>query len=105
MRFLYWMLVALAAIVLVLFAVSNRGDASLGFWPLPFVMDLPLYLLVFLTLVLGFAVGRLSGLVAAQGRRRELRRRRRRIEALERELAARPKALAEATPTRLPTSG
>ena len=31
MRLLYWMLVALAAIVLTLFAVSNRGEA-LKYW-------------------------------------------------------------------------
>jgi lipopolysaccharide assembly protein A len=106
MRFLYWVLVAIVAIVLVLFAVSNRGEASLGLWPLPFVMGVPLYLLVLLSLVLGFVVGRLAGLVAAAGRRRELRRRRRRIEALERELATTQARLtAETPPARLPASG
>ena len=106
MRFLFWVIVAVVAIVLAVFAVSNRGDASLGFWPLPSVVDVPLYLLILATFVFGFVAGRLFGFVAARGRRRELRRRARRIEALERELAApQGQTQPQTPPARLPVPG
>jgi hypothetical protein len=75
--------------VLISFAVSNRETVPLGFWPLPFIAQTPLYLVTLASLLLGFAAG---GLYARIGRRllkRELRRRDREIEALRRELAAR----------------
>ena len=104
MRFLFWVIVAVAAIALVLFAVSNRGDASLSFWPLPFIAEVPLYLLIVVTFVFGFIAGRLFGFVAARGRRGELRRRARRIEDLERELAA-TQGVTQTPPARLPVPG
>jgi lipopolysaccharide assembly protein A len=80
-------LVFLGAIVLLLFSVSNRETISLAFWPLPFLVDLPLYLLFFLSLLIGFLIGGCAAWIAGGRDRTELRRRRRRIEALERELA------------------
>jgi putative membrane protein len=74
--------------ILVLFAISNRETVSLTLWPLPFLVDLPLYLVFFLSLLLGFLIGATTAWIAGSRVRRELRRRRRRIEALERELAA-----------------
>jgi uncharacterized integral membrane protein len=108
MRILYWGLAGVGAVIVALFAVSNRASASLGLWPLPFVVDLPLYLLVLLPLLLGFLAGRLAAWFAGRGRRRGLRRCARRIEALERELAATQALLDDRTepaPTRLPVSG
>ena len=88
MTILSRLVILIAAIVLILFAVSNRGSVSLGLWPLPFLVELPLYLLFFLSLILGFLVGACVAWIAGGRGRSELRRRRRRIEALERELAA-----------------
>ena len=105
MRIVYWVVVGLGAVVLTLFAVSNRGAVVLGVWPLPFVLDLPLYLVILVPLLLGFAAGRLAGWFAARPRRQELRRRRRRIEALERELAATQALLENPAPSaRLPAA-
>ena len=107
MRLMYWALVAIGAVIVTLFAVSNRGDVSLGLWPLPFAADVPLFFVVLLPLVLGFAAGRLAGWFSARGRRRELRRRARRIEALERELSATQELMqtnATPAPVRLPAS-
>ena len=78
----------LVAIFLILFALSNRSAVSVGFWPLPFLADVPLYLLCFLCALVGAAVGAARAWFAGGGDRRELRDRRRRIAALERELAA-----------------
>jgi len=77
-----------AALVLIPFAVSNRTTVSLGLWPLPFLVDLPLYLLALLLLLAGFVVGTATAWIGGRRVRRELRRRRRRVEGLERELKA-----------------
>jgi uncharacterized integral membrane protein len=88
MKLLFWILVALVAAVLALFAASNRESVALGLWPLPFVLDLPLYLAILAALLIGFISGALAAWIAGWRRRRENRRRGRRIAALERELAA-----------------
>jgi putative membrane protein len=99
MRLLYWIATAIVAIFLTCFAVSNRAPVSLALWPLPFAIDLPLYLFVFLVLVLGFVLGTLAAWLRGARRRRELRQRGRRIAALERELAATQSHLPD-TPSR-----
>ena len=82
------MIILAGAILLILFAVSNRETVSLELWPLPFLVDLPLYLLFFLSLLVGAVIGASAARITGRGTRRELRRHRRRSEALERELAA-----------------
>jgi putative membrane protein len=86
-RILYRAAFLVLAIFLIVFAVSNRQAVSLGLWPLPFLADMPVYLLCFLTLSIGALFGASVAWLAARRGRHELRRRRRRIEALERELA------------------
>jgi uncharacterized integral membrane protein len=88
MKAVYWAVTLVAVVLLIPFAVSNRAPVSLGFWPLPFLVDLPLYLLVLSLLLIGFVIGVAAGWLAGRRMRRELRRRRRRVEALERELLA-----------------
>jgi uncharacterized integral membrane protein len=83
-RILYRAVFLVIAIVLILFAVSNRETVSVGFWPLPFLADVPLYLLCFMSLLIGVAAAWMAG----HRNRGELSARRRRIEALERELMA-----------------
>ena len=88
MKVLCWTVTLVAAILFIPFAVSNRDSVAIGFWPLPFLVDLPLYLLVVLLLLAGFVIGAAATWIAGRRTRRELRRRRRRVEALERELVA-----------------
>src|SRR5277367_3691809 len=59
MKFLWWIVLALAALLLILFAVSNREMVSVGLWPLPVLVEMPLYLVVLGTLILGFVLGEL----------------------------------------------
>jgi lipopolysaccharide assembly protein A len=87
-RILFRAVFLVIAISLILFAVSNRETVSVGFWPLPFLADLPLYLLCFLSLLIGALIGVAAAWIAGHRNRRELSARRRRIEALERELMA-----------------
>ena len=88
MRLLFWIFVTLVATLLALFAVTNRAAVSLGLWPLPFVLELPLYLAIVAALLIGFVTGALAAWIGGRRRRREGRQRGRRIAALERELAA-----------------
>jgi lipopolysaccharide assembly protein A len=88
MKFLWWAVLALVALVLILFAVSNREAVSVELWPLPSKLELPLYLLVLATLVIGFLAGQLLTWVGGWRWRREARRSRTRIAMLERELEA-----------------
>jgi len=88
MKVLYWIIVAVVAALLALFAASNRESVTLGLWPLSFVVGLPLYLAILSALLIGFISGVVAAWIAGRRRRRETRRRSRRIAALERELAA-----------------
>ena len=88
MKTLYRAGFLLIAVVLILFAVSNRETVAVGFWPLPFLADVPLYLLCFLSLVIGALIGSAVAWTAGHRIRRQLRALRRRIQALERELTA-----------------
>jgi uncharacterized integral membrane protein len=88
MRIVYWLGIPVAAAICGTFAISNRDPVSLALWPLPFVVGLPLYLLAFAALLTGFVVGAIAVWIGGRHRRRRLRDCRRRITALERELAA-----------------
>jgi uncharacterized integral membrane protein len=88
MRVLYWIVVALAALALALFAASNREAVALGFWPFGLALELPLYLAILLTFFAGVLCGALAAWVGGRHWRREARQRRRRVNALESELDA-----------------
>lgn len=95
MRVLGRALLLVIAVLLIVFAVSNREVVSLAFWPFPFLVEAPLYLLFFVTLLIGGLIGSATAWLAGGRNRRDLRRQRRRIEALERELTATQSQLAD----------
>jgi uncharacterized integral membrane protein len=88
MKFVWWIGFALVALIVILFAVSNRQTVAVELWPLPDRAELPLYLLVLGTLLVGFVGGELVAWSGGWRWRREARRSRDRIAALESELAA-----------------
>jgi putative membrane protein len=98
MKILWWVVLALVALVLIFFAIANRQTVSLGFWPLPSALELPLYLVVLGALVIGFFAGQFVTWIGGWRWRREARRSRERIAMLERELEAERVQRAEATP-------
>jgi uncharacterized integral membrane protein len=102
MRLITWLVFALIAILLVVFAVSNMMRVTLVFWPLPVSLEAPLYLVVLLGFLVGFLAGELVAWVNASRVRRAARERARRIETLERDLAAAQKRLDAALPGALP---
>ncbi len=98
MRVLARIVVLVVAVALAVFAVSNRENVALGLWPLPSLVELPLYLVILAALVLGFVAGELVAWIASRHWRREVRISRRRVAALERELAATQARLADPPP-------
>jgi putative membrane protein len=88
MKILFWIFVLLVALVMALFAVSNHEPVTVGLWPVPFLVEIPLYVAMLAALAVGFLIGELAAWVAGHRRRREARQRRRQIASLEGELRA-----------------
>lgn len=86
MRYLTWIVTIPVALLAVLFAVSNRETVAFGLWPLPFTLDLPLYLAVLGVLVVGFVAGGLVVWVGQHRHRRTARKASARVLQLERDL-------------------
>ncbi|OSQ36946.1 lipopolysaccharide assembly protein LapA domain-containing protein [Thalassospira mesophila] len=57
MRVLYWIIAIPLMILIIVFAVANRQASTLSLWPLPFEMDLPLFVPVLGALLLGLLIG------------------------------------------------
>jgi len=70
----------------VTFAVSNRGMVELTFYPLPYVVSMPLFLFFILTFAIGATLGWSIGRVKVGSYRRAHKQAIQRIEALENEL-------------------
>lgn len=70
MRFLRVFIGALLLLILIVFAVANKDSVTVSVDPLPFVIELPLYLLVFAVffvgLVFGVVIGRLNAWSSAR---------------------------------------
>jgi uncharacterized integral membrane protein len=84
-RLPFWILVVLAALIAVFLVLPNRQPVDLRLWLFDYSVQLPLYLVLFATVFVGFVVGWI-GCWFSQGRwRRQARERGRRVEYLERE--------------------
>lgn len=74
LRYLSWIVTIPLGIIVISFAVSNRDPVALRLWPLPFEVEMPVFLPVLGALVVGFVAG---GAIAwwSGGRTRRLARR------------------------------
>jgi lipopolysaccharide assembly protein A len=88
LRTFRWILIGLFALALVIFAVDNRQVVTVSLWPLPIEASMSLYLVVLLTLLVGFLIGELAAWMNGHRWRREARLKAKRIAELERELGA-----------------
>ena len=87
-RILAWVLIPPLAVVLALFAIANRGDITISVDPLPFTVELPLYLVVFGATAIGLIAGYLVMWISGYRTRRDFRRTRKRLAQIEGELHA-----------------
>jgi lipopolysaccharide assembly protein A len=87
MRWVFWIIVGLIAILAANFAVWNGAAVALDLWPLPVAFDMPAYLTVLAPLALGILLGWLASWVAHLPARRARKRLTRHTENLETELS------------------
>ena len=74
MNWISWIVIGAIGLVVAIFAVSNREVVELVLWPTPFVVNLPLYLLLLGPFVIGVVVGWVwSWLVSGKSRARARR--------------------------------
>ena len=74
-------------IVIVAFAIANRTPVEVSFAPLPIVVELPLYGVFLLGLVVGGLLGGIAVWLAGARYRRQARRLRKQVWALENQVA------------------
>jgi len=85
--FLQGLVTAIIIAVLVVFAVSNRATVELEFWPLPVLVQAPLFLVVLAALIVGLIGGAVAVWIGGLKRRQETRELRRRLARVERDVA------------------
>ena len=82
-------LLALAALIaIVAFAIANRTPVPVSFAPLPILIELPVYGVFLLGLVLGGLIGGLALWLSGIPQRFQARRMRKKVSALETQVAA-----------------
>ncbi len=86
LRIIRLLLAVIAAIVIIGFAVANRDPVPVRFAPFPIVTELPIYGVFLFGLVIGVLVGGLSVWFTSFAKRREARRLRHKVWALETQL-------------------
>ena len=87
MRLLNTILAAVVALLVILFAVSNRTAVTVEIWPFPYQLSLALYAVILLAVLVGFIGGVIAAWLVGAERRRELKRSRKQLRDLEKSLA------------------
>ena len=86
MRRFGWIISIPVIAIIVIFAVMNRQDAALSLWPLPWDVQVPLFLLTLGAVLFGFLFGVLVMWVSGARQRRRLREAKRHLDAAHSEL-------------------
>ena len=73
------------AVAIILFSVSNRADITLHMWPLPGMVEIPMFAVVLTSLALGIIWGGAAAWLAAGKSRRRAREATHRAEQAERD--------------------
>jgi uncharacterized integral membrane protein len=98
MKVLSRVLVLLLLLLGILMAVSNTERVALSFWPLPYGVQAPLYLLIVAVLLLGVLIGLGLGWWAGRHHRRRAREYAKEAKQLDREVIRLRETLAERAP-------
>ena len=101
-RLIYWIVSLTAAAVIIVFCVVNRTVVTVSFKPFPLVIELPIFLLVMGTFVLGALVGGMLAWAGGHTVRRRSRERGHRIRELEKQLIAAEQKAARPAPSAAP---
>lgn len=87
MRRLSWIITVPLLLIAVIFAVVNRQLVEVRLWPLQLELQAPLFLVVLLSIFIGFILGGIASWMAANRKRNAARRERQRLRRLESEVA------------------
>lgn len=104
-KLLTWILLPPVAVVVVVFAIANRGAVPVSLHPLPLEFGLPLYAVVMTSVLLGVVAGGAAAWARGRGWRRLARERRRRLERQEAELERLRRQTPAPTPAPAPAEG
>ncbi len=88
MRYLYWTVTLIIGAAVTVFALANWRDVPFALSPFTEAEPVPLAAVALGAMLVGFIIGEVTGWLSGGRWRREARVRGRRIEALQRELAA-----------------
>lgn len=77
LKLIFWILFLAVVLVIAALSIANRQEVMFSLDPLPFVFDLPLYLLLLAAGFIGLVLGSLSTWARGGTHRREARRLRR----------------------------
>ena len=88
MRHLGWVFGGVIAVIAIVFAINNHAEQAVDLWPLPFVIELPLYGLVLIAVAAGFVIGAFLTWISESKWRRLARKRKRQLATLDAEIAA-----------------
>jgi uncharacterized integral membrane protein len=86
-RILTWIVTAPIVALVVLFSVSNLDQVPLHLWPLPFDLNIAIWLMSLIELFVGFLLGAIVTWMSDGRRRRNARMLARRVKDLEQQLA------------------
>lgn len=67
-------LIYLVAAIVVIFAIVNRGPATLSMWPFPFEVTVPLFAALLSAVAIGVVLGGVGAQIAARRRERRARK-------------------------------
>ena len=87
MRFVAWLVGLPVAILIVLFAVSNRDPVSIGIWPFTEGVTAPSFVVALVPFFLGLLLGVGWGGIKTQRARWQHRRANRKVQRMEEEMA------------------
>jgi len=63
LRFIRFIFIALIGAIIITFALSNRAAVSVSFFPFDYEVELPLFLLLFVSFIVGIAIGGFSSVL------------------------------------------
>lgn len=104
MRVVYWILAGVLAALAGVFALGNRGDVTVDFWPVGPSFAMPVFVALVGALYIGFALGAIVTWLAQGRTRRRAREAVRRAAALERELSQARGTAASQAPAVIPAA-
>lgn len=95
MKFIFWIIVFVIAVVVIAFSVTNREVTTVDLWPSPYSIDLPVFGVALVALFIGFIWGGIIAWIYGGKTRQRVRNLYRRVESDKREMAILRKKLAK----------